>query len=125
MKLPLFSLTPTNLNAGSVRDWQDMEDLEIRTPDGALMSVNVYLSREKNAPHCDARLVSHDGVSAPDKEPGKATKAPKKPTAQVAKSSLGPYLAQRAVDRINSGGRGQNARLLLTLLEGEKPPVFK
>ncbi len=125
MKLPLFSLSPTNLNAGSVRDWENMEDLEIQTPDGARMTVNVFLSREKNAPHCDARLVSHDGGSAPDTEPLKSPKSSKKKAAPVATASLGPYLAQRAIDRINSAGRGEHARLLLTLLEGEKPPVFK
>jgi hypothetical protein len=125
MKLPLFSLSPTNLNAGSVRDWEDMEALEIRTPDGARMTVNIYLSREKNAPHCDARLVSHDGGSVPDKEPSKSPKSSKKQAVPVATSSRGPYLAQRAIDRINSGGHGEHARLLLTLLEGEKPPVFR
>jgi hypothetical protein len=125
MKLPLFSLSPINLNAGSVRDWEDMEDLEIRTPEGTPMIVNVYISREKNAPHCDARLVSHDRGPIPDNESSKSTKAPKKQVAPIAKSSRGPYLAQRAVDRINSAGRGEHARLLLTLVEGEKPPIFK
>ena len=125
MKLPLFSLSPTNLNAGSVRDWEDMEDLEIRTPEGTTLIVNVYISREKNAPHCDARLLSHGPGPVAEKEPLKATKAPKKQAPAVATSSRGPYLAQRAVDRINSAGRGEHARLLLTLLEGEKPPIFK
>ena len=125
MKLPLFSLSPTNLNAGSVRDWEDMEGLEIRMPAGAPLMVNVYISREKNAPHCDARLVSHDRGPIAEKEPSKSTKAPKKQAVPIATSSRGPYLAQRAVDRINGAGRGEHARLLLTLLEGEKPPIFK
>ena len=125
MKLPLFSLSPTNLNAGSVRDWEDMEDLEIRTPNGESLMVNVYISREKNAPHCDARLVSHGGGSIADKESLKSTKSAQKQSAQIAKSLRGPYLAQRTVDRINSAGRGEHARLLLTLFEGENPPIFK
>lgn len=126
MKLPLFSLSPTNLNAGSIRDWNDMEDLEIRTFVGDLIIANLNISRQKNAPHCDVALRLHDRGPVPEMTPVKATTGrPKKDVVHVVRSLRGPYLTQRAVDRIICGKSGEHARLLLCLLEGEEPPLFK
>jgi hypothetical protein len=126
MKLPLFSLSPTNLNAGSIRDWNDMEDLEIRTSAGELIIANLNISRQRNAPHCDIALMLHDRGPTAEMLPVKATTGrPKKDAVHVVCSLRGPYLTQRAVDRIISGKSGEHARLLLCLLEGEAAPLFK
>ena len=79
MKLPLFSLSPTNLNAGSVRDWENMEDLEIQTPDGAGDDRERFLSagKERAALRRSAGVASMMAGPPPTREPLKSPKPSK------------------------------------------------